>query len=198
MAALLSPPAPSFQTHEFRSRFLCLSQITGSWDPVLSCTGDTQHSALLSPPYSVQRNWMETIYLSSAIERLKKKFIQTFSFDSPPPRMSPFASESCFPTHYTTQFERISRLFNMLLFLFLAYKFTRTFRDLISLPGTGILFLVRHSFQENHAKGEQTHLEIWPSETQSLNPACSPMSQAYSCSELSGPAHSELQSHGNV
>lgn len=191
MATLLSPPAPPSQTRAVRSRSLGLSQIIRSWEPVLSCTGDIQHSALVSLQDSVQRNWMEIIYLPSDVERPKNKLIQTSSFDSPSPRMSPFPSESHFPSHYTTPFESISRLFNTLLFLFLPYKLTCTHRHLISSPGTRILFLVCHSFRETHAKGEQNRLEIPPSEMQSLNPACSPVSQAYSCSEPSGPAHSE-------
>lgn len=141
---------------------------------------------------------MEIIYLSSDVERLKKKLIQTFSFESPPPRMSPFASESPIFSFTTQCSLREFQDSNTLPFLFLPYKLSCTCRHRISLPGTRILFLVCHSFRENHAKGEQNHLEIPPSEMQSINPACSPVSQAYSCSELSGPAHSELESHGNV
>lgn len=96
--------------------FLYLAQIIRQWILVLSCTGGTQHSAPLSPLYAAQKKVDEDNILSSDVERLKKKLIQTLRFDSPPPRMSAFTSESHFPTPYTMQFERISRLFNMLLF----------------------------------------------------------------------------------
>lgn len=78
-----------------------------------------RHTALCTAQSSVRsskKKWMKITYLSSDVERLKKKLIQTFRFDSPPPRTSAFTSESHFPTPYTMQFERISRLFNMLLF----------------------------------------------------------------------------------
>lgn len=58
----LSPLAPSCPAHQVRSRFLYLSQIITSWDSALSWAGSTSHSALLSPPYFVHRNWVEVTY----------------------------------------------------------------------------------------------------------------------------------------
>lgn len=182
------PLAPSLRTHWFWRRFLCLSQAVRSWDPVFSWATDTQHSAPLSPPYVVQRNWWSLIWCRKTEEKMNTNFQLCLFFP---------IGESRFPTHYTNlrEFQDSSA---HCFFFFLPYKLGWTCRHLFSLWDTTVLFLLSHSFREDHVKGEQNHLEISASKMQTLNPACSLVSQVYSCSQLSGPAHSELESHGNV
>lgn len=98
-------------------------------------------------------------------------------------------------SHSLEKFERISRLF--MTHCFSSSALTNC-RHLFIFWGIRILFLLSHSFRGSHIKGEQNDLKMSASEMQSLNPACSFVPQAYSCSELSGPAHSELESHGSV
>lgn len=105
--------------------------------------------------------------------------------------MSRCASESHFPTHC----RNLRGFQDSLTHYFSCFLLTNC-RHLFW--GIRILCLLSHTFIGSCVKGEQNHLKMSASEMQSLNPACSSVSQAYFCSELSGPAHSELESRGNV